>query len=179
MSRDDGRDDNGRWKKGHCPNPKGRPRKEIEYSEADYYIFKNTMVTANINGVPTRLSRHALLMHSNYDQAIKGKSPTLANSMLQRFEKSDETIEEAKTFLQGLGREIIEYYRETGELPEKRLQLYKDIYKALNGRDFEEEVAASAPPRDYSNWRRGPKPQCLLDEEQEWEDAEKEWEDEE
>jgi hypothetical protein len=29
---DDGRDEDGRWKKGHCPNPNGRPRKAPQRS---------------------------------------------------------------------------------------------------------------------------------------------------
>lgn len=177
--RDDGRDDNGRWKKGHCPNPKGRPRKEIECSEADFFIFKNKLVTANVGGEPQRMTRHALLIHAAYDLAIKGKSTALAKMLLLRFEKSDDTIEEAKDYLRELGREIVAYKEATGKMPEKRLQLYMDLYKSVTGRDFDEDVAASAPRRDSSNWRKRPKPQWLLDEEKKWEDAEKDWEGEE
>ena len=34
-----GRDRNGRWRKGHCPNPNGRPRKKPEVSQADVNEF--------------------------------------------------------------------------------------------------------------------------------------------
>ncbi len=53
-----GRDRNGRWKKGYCPNLKGRPRKKPPISEADVYVFKQTQV-AVIGGTPTRMNGHA------------------------------------------------------------------------------------------------------------------------
>ena len=71
---DNGRDKHGRWKKGYCPNPKGRPRKEPDISDADVGWFKQRMVEATINGEKRWLTRHELLLHSMYEQAIKGKS---------------------------------------------------------------------------------------------------------
>ncbi len=42
---ENGRDAHGRWKKGHCPNLNGRPRKKTPISEADVYHFKKRWST--------------------------------------------------------------------------------------------------------------------------------------
>ena len=84
-----GRDNSGRWKKGFCPNPKGRPRNQPEISDSDVGHFKQRVVEVMINGEKRQLSRHELLLHSMYEQAIKGKSVNLARKLFDRFEDVD------------------------------------------------------------------------------------------
>lgn len=95
----EGRDARGRWKKGYCPNLKGRPRKEPDISDADVGWFKQRMVEATINGEKRWLTRHELLLHSMYEQAIKGKSVTITRKLFDRFENVDDTWAQASDWL--------------------------------------------------------------------------------
>ena len=49
-----------------------KPRKKAPISEADVYVFKQTLVEAIIGGKPTQMSRHGLLLHKMYEAALKG-----------------------------------------------------------------------------------------------------------
>ena len=100
---DNGRDRNGRWKTGYCPNPKGRPRKKAPISESDVYTFKQTQVDAMIGGKPTQMSRHGLLLHKMYEAALKG-SVLIQRKLFERFEQSDDTVVDAELHLRHLGR---------------------------------------------------------------------------
>ena len=101
MSDDDGRDDRGRWKKGFCPNPTGRPRKQPRISEADIHFFRNTVVEVTINGERRQLTRHELLVNAMYEKAIKG-NVSMQRELFRRFEKSDETYAQAVDHLREL-----------------------------------------------------------------------------
>lgn len=174
-----GRDRNGRWKKGYCPNPNGRPRKKPPISESDVYHFKQTIVGAAVGGKQTEMTRHALLLHKMYEQALKG-SVLMQRKLFDRFEKSEDTVVEAELHLRHLGRQIIEHHDRTGTIHEGLYDEYRRLYALLNGREHHEAVnEPERRPRDRRKptpitptWRKGPKPQAVLDLEAEWEAAE-------
>ncbi len=126
---DNGRDARGRWKKGHCPNLNGRPRKKTPISESDVYHFKQTLVDATIGGKPTQTTRHALLLQKMFEQALKG-SVLIQRKLFERFEKSDDTIVEAELELKHLGRQILAHHDKTGAIDEK---LYDEYAPVLSG----------------------------------------------
>jgi hypothetical protein len=114
MSNDNGRDERGRWKKGFCPNPNGRPRKQPRTSEADINYFRNTAVEVTINGERRLVTRHELLVNAMFDKAIKG-NVTMQRELFRRFEKSDEIYAEAFDYLCELERRFV-YDSENKEL---------------------------------------------------------------
>lgn len=164
----DERDRNGRWKKGHCPNPKGRPRKKTPISDSDVYFFKQTLIEAIIGGKPTLITRHGLLLHKRFEQAIKGNA-TAQRQLIDRFEKSDDTIAEAEFHLRFLGRKIVEHHDKTGMIDEALYGEYSPLYEMLRGRPHHEVVnEPKRRPRDRSkpavpaaSRRKGP--QAILD----------------
>jgi hypothetical protein len=174
-----GRDARGRWTKGHCPNPNGRPRKKIPISESDVHHFKQTMVDAVIGGKQTQMTRHALLLHKMFEQALKGSVLT-QRKLFERFEKSDDTIVEAELELKHLGRQILARHDKTGTIDEQLYEEYRQLYALLRGRPHHEAVNEPVRrPRDRRKpapspptWRKGPKPQAILDLEAEWAAAE-------
>ena len=175
----DGRGENGRWKKGFCPNPNGRPRKKPEISDADVNHFKNTLMTVTINGEQRRLSRHELLIHSMFEQAIKGKSVLIQRMLFGLFEGSDELREKAKMTYQRVSKRLLEKYKTTGELDEVLLDEYRELRTLLTGGADPDRPLPKGRSRRVRRkppagppWRKGPKPQSLLDlekeEEAEW-----------
>jgi hypothetical protein len=181
MTDDDmkGRDRNGRWKKGHCPNLKGRPRKKPPISDADVHYFKQAVVEAAIGGRPTQISRHGLLLHKMYEAALKG-SVLIQRKLFDRFEQSDDTVMQAELHLRDLGHQILADCELTGQINQRLYSEYREMYAMLNGREHHEAVnEPQRRPRDRSkpsdvnlNWRKGPKPQAVLDLEAEWAAAE-------
>lgn len=133
--RNSGRDARGRWKKGHCPNPKGRPRKRPEISEADVYFFKSQLIKATINGAEQNVTRHSLLLHKMYDQALKG-SVLMQRKLFDRFEASDELYAKAALELRELGDKVLKRYYETGEYDEKEITKYTEFAAAM-GKDLD------------------------------------------
>lgn len=176
---DTGRDARGRWKTGYCPNLKGRPRKKPPISEADVYVFKQTQVDAVIGGTPTRMTRHGLLLHKMYEAALKG-SVLIQRKLFERFEQSEDTVVEAELHLQHLGRQILAHHDKTGQIDERLYDEYRRLYALLRGREHHEAVNEperrlrdrSKPQPVTPTWRKGPKPQAVLDLEAEWAAAE-------
>ncbi|MEQ1709789.1 MAG: DUF5681 domain-containing protein [Hyphomicrobium sp.] len=174
-----GRDRNGRWRKGHCPNQKGRPRKKPEVSQADVNQFKETLVDAVIQGKPTQMTRHELLLHKMYEQALKG-SVLIQRKLFDRFEQSDDTFEEAEFHLRHLGKQIVAHHDKTGKIDERLYDEYRRLYYLLRRREHHEAVnEPRRRPRNRTKatpitptWRKGPKPQAILDLEREWAEAE-------
>lgn len=175
----DGRDKNGRWTKGHCPNPKGRPRKKPPVSQADVMQFKQTLVDATVQGQLVQLTRHELLLHKMYENALKG-SVLSQRKLFDRFEQSDDTYAEANFHLRWLGRQICEKYDATGKLDERLYDEYQYYYYLIYRREHHEAINEPSPrsrrrersDADPSSWRKGPKPQFILDLEKEWAEAE-------
>jgi Family of unknown function (DUF5681) len=167
---DDGhgdRDARGRWKKGFCPNPSGRPRKKPPISDADVNHFRTGAVTLTLNGEKRVVSRHEALMHALFDQALKGKS-LIARMLFKRFEDSDELYAKARMELKDIGKAILKKRDEKGEYDEQLIHEYVELSDLLNGG---EPRRAPKPPRSrakpkppvQSTWRKGPKPQSLIE----------------
>jgi len=92
-----GRDARGRWRKGHCPNPQGRPRKQKfeNYDPSDIRHFANTQVELMMNGEPAKMDRRAALLFKTYESAMKGKV-SQQRYMMQLFEKNDLRLAEVR-----------------------------------------------------------------------------------
>ena len=69
------RDAKGRWRKGHCPNPKGRPRKppREDLDLSDLEVFGNTLIDVVSSGEKVTMLRRAALLHKIFESAMKGK----------------------------------------------------------------------------------------------------------
>lgn len=169
MSNDEGRDSHGRWKKGFCPNPKGRPRKQPDISDADVGWFKQRVVDVTINGEKRQLTRHELLLHSMFEQAIKGKSVSIARKLFDRFEEVDMTWAQAGDLLKSKRERFLEDYYERGKFDEKEANEILGLNEMLT---YGRRPKPKRKPRikaleGPATWRKGPKPQSLLDLEKE------------
>lgn len=178
MSEDDeetnGRDARGRWKKGFCPNPKGRPRKELEFSDADIGWFKQGIVEVMVNGEMRKLTRQELLLHSMYDQAIKGKSALAARKLLEYFMGVDRTWAEAHRQMRERSERYLHDYYEHGKVDNREAQ---EILALSDMWTFGLKPKPPRKPRikapaEPATWRTNPKPQSLLDLEKEEAEAE-------
>ena len=171
----DGRDSNGRWKKGYCPNPKGRPPKQPKVSQADVYEFKETLVDAVFHGKPMKMTRHELLLQKMFEQALKG-SVLMQRKLFDRFEHSDETYQKGLMLLGQTHKRLVDHIGKTGELHESLYEEYSSLYYLIHRREHYEVVNEPVRlPRNRSrhiainpNWRRRPKPQAILDLERQW-----------
>ncbi len=91
------RDARGRWKTGHCPNPKGRPPKKTfkDYSPSDVRHFANTQIELTINGRPEKMDRRAALLSKVFESAMSGKV-SQQRFLIGLFEKSDVQLAELR-----------------------------------------------------------------------------------
>ncbi len=166
---DDGRDGHGRWKKGHCPNPNGRPRKKPAISDADVNHFRNTMVSVMINGEQRWVTRHELLLHSMFEQAIKGKSVLLQRMLFARFESSDELNAKLHMTFKEVTKKLLDGYYATGKIDEKLFEDVEELRYFVKNGDPDRPVRQRRRPRikrmpaGTASWRKGPKPQSLID----------------
>jgi hypothetical protein len=87
------RDAKGRWQKGHCPNPKGRPRKQVmeDYNPSDLRDFSNSMIEVISGGQKVKMDRRAALLHKIYESAMKG-SVTSQRFLFKEFERNTERL---------------------------------------------------------------------------------------
>ena len=97
------RDANGRWKKGHCPNPKGRPRKRKNpnYDPSDIHYFKNTLIEVRTADGPQLMDRRAALNNKMFEDAMRGKV-SMQRFMYAEFERNDERMAAARLQYQKL-----------------------------------------------------------------------------
>lgn len=87
------RDAKGRWKKGFCPNPKGRPRKRKDpnYDPSDIHYFKNTLIEVRTADGPQLMDRHAALNNKMFEDAMRGKV-SMQRFLYAEFERNDERL---------------------------------------------------------------------------------------
>ena len=166
MSNNDrsGRDKRGRWTKGFCPNPRGRPRKPPEISDADVGWFKQGVVEVNINGEKRKLTRHELLLHTMFEQAIKGRSVMIAKKLLDSFDKVELLMAQANAALRRDSEAFLEDLHERGKYDEKRAEEIHEFKELLAyGRKTKIRKPRFRKNSAFANWRKGPKPQSLLD----------------
>ena len=127
-----GRDEQGRWKKGHSPNPRGRPRNQPKMLADDVDSFKNEIVDVSVNGEMKKFTRHQVLLRSMYEQAIKGKSPKIAMELLESFEKCDEFRRQLFYTMTEMAKEISRQ-RQFGVPNNELLDEFSLHYFALGG----------------------------------------------
>jgi hypothetical protein len=165
-----GRDQRGRWKKGHCPNLRGRPRKAPDISDSDVGWFKQRLVKATINGEERWLTRHELLLHSMFEQAIKGKSVNLARKLFDRFENVDDTWAQAQDWLHEKREAFLTAHQNTGKFDHALANEILELEKMLTYGHVPKPSRKPRIKRDPGppTWRKGPKPQAILDLEKEW-----------
>lgn len=91
------RDARGRWLPGHCPNPRGRPRKRLSVltDQGDTHIFANTAVEVKIQGQIQLMTREASLKLKAYEGAMKG-SVYLLRYLDEKFQKNEERMAEIR-----------------------------------------------------------------------------------
>lgn len=165
MSRKPARDGQGRWQKGFCPNPTGRPRKQAEISDADVNHFRNGIQIVTINGEQRRLTRHEALLHAMYDKAMKG-SVLVMRKLFDRFEQSETTMTEAEGALRDLKDEFLEKHRKTNVFDEKLHREIEQLSELVQGGSKRKPMRK---PRlkvrdEPALWRRGePPPQAAQD----------------
>lgn len=98
------RDKRGRWQKGFCPNPNGRPPKKERLSDADVLNFKNSQITMKLDGVDRQMSRHEWLMHRAYEIAMKNGSILAIRKLLDLFNEADMSLANALRALDSMRR---------------------------------------------------------------------------
>ena len=91
------RDARGRWRKGHCPNPKGRPRKRKNpsYNPGDIHHFMNTQVELTVGGEVHQMDRKAALYSKMFETAMKGRV-SMQRHLMSLFEKSEAELSEMR-----------------------------------------------------------------------------------
>ncbi len=97
------RDTRGRWRKGHCPNPKGRPKKRPKMlpDQSNAYIFSNTMVDIVANGQKETMDRRTALLNKMFESAMKGKV-SMQRFLYKEFEMKSERLTAARAYYQQL-----------------------------------------------------------------------------
>ena len=105
---DNGRDARGRWKKGHCPNPKGRPKKERfkDYNPSDTRHFFNTQIEVMTAEGPQRMDRRAALLHKVFEKAMKG-GVTAQRLALAMIAENDQRLAELRFHYERMETELI------------------------------------------------------------------------
>ena len=108
-----GRDAHGRWQKGHCPNPKGRPKiRRTTLSESDIYRFKNTLVEFRTNRGTETKTREAVLLNKIFADAMNGKV-SAQRMMMKEFK----TVEEDQADLRAMLLKLHTQWFPPGGLP--------------------------------------------------------------
>lgn len=100
-SRNNGRHSNGRWKKGHCPNPLGRRKakmnkeqefvRSIQQHSSGMYEFSRVPVEMKIDGDVVYMPRYAAVLHKQFEMAMKG-SVLAQREILKAVGESDKTV---------------------------------------------------------------------------------------
>lgn len=87
----------GHWLKGHCPNPKGRPRKKVDptYDPRNIRHFGNTVIEIRVNGQIELMDRRTAVLHRMFEDAMKGKVST-QRFLYAEFERNDLQLTQAR-----------------------------------------------------------------------------------
>jgi hypothetical protein len=97
------RDARGRWLKGHCPNPNGRPKKRVDpnYDPGDIRHFGNTVIEITTNGRVEMMDRRTALLHKMFETAMKGRV-SMQRFLHGEFERNDVRLARARLQYQQL-----------------------------------------------------------------------------
>jgi len=102
------RDARGRWVKGHCPNPKGRPRKQRfkDYNPSDVRHFVSTQIEVATADGPQLMDRRTAFLNKIFEGAMKGKA-TQTRMMLAMIKENDQQLAELRVHFEHLVRSLI------------------------------------------------------------------------
>jgi hypothetical protein len=91
------RDARGRWRKGYCPNPKGRPRKKpkAHLDQSDLRWFGRTSIEVRTNDGVKLMDRRAALLHKMFEDAMRGKV-SMQRFLYAEFERNAERLAELR-----------------------------------------------------------------------------------
>ena len=138
------RDARGRWQKGHCPNPSGRPRKKAAQRDSDIIHFKNGLIKITLNDKEQVVTRHEALIHMMFARAMKGGSVLITRKLYELFEGADETITNALETLDLMRRDY-------QQMPNKRTPTAIDLAKQI---ERLEDLLTVDTPKPERNRRR-------------------------
>ena len=145
------RDASGRWQKGHCPNPNGRPRKEAGPKDSDILHFKNGLIKLTINDKERLVTRHEALVHMMFAKAMKGGSVLITRLLYELFEGGDQTMVNGWATLDLMRRD---YKR----LPNKKLLAAVEL--AMEIKRLEDLLTMGDPNRGRNRRRGRPQPRA-------------------
>lgn len=79
----------GHWLPGHCPNPKGRPRKKpkVVHDQSDIRIFGSTLVNVQSGGQKESMDRRTALLNKMFESAMKGRV-SMQRFLYHEFERN-------------------------------------------------------------------------------------------
>jgi len=88
-------DERGRWRKGYCPNPQGRPRKRAhpKNDPSDVRHFMNTQVELMVGGEVQKMDRKAALLSKMFESAMKGRV-SMQRHLMNMFDKNEAELSE-------------------------------------------------------------------------------------
>ena len=97
------RDPRGRWRKGHCPNPRGRPRKKFQsdHDRGDIRHFGKTVIDVAANGQVERMDRRTALLFKMYESAMKGRV-SMQRFLYNEFARNDERLAKLRNHYESL-----------------------------------------------------------------------------
>lgn len=89
------RDARGRWLEGHCPNPKGRPKKRCfkDDNPSDLRQFMNTQIEVATADGPQMMTRQTALLNKMFEGAMKGKVTPMRMLMAETKESAQQMAE--------------------------------------------------------------------------------------
>ncbi len=102
------RDARGRWMKGHCPNPKGRPKKIRlgNYDPSDPRHFFSTLVEVMTADGPQAMDRRTALLYKVYEGAMTSKVTSM-RMMMAMIKENDQQMAELRLQYERLESELI------------------------------------------------------------------------
>jgi hypothetical protein len=116
------RDARGRWVKGYCPNPSGRPRKYANVDIGDTMLFKNKILEVATPEGQRIMTREGAILHRLFQSALQGD--VRAQMYLDR------KFEQARLSRGALANEINRVRVQMAENPDWKPTLWQEIMMA-------------------------------------------------
>jgi hypothetical protein len=161
-----GRDAKGRWVKGTCGNPKGRPRKH-KFNTSGAYYFSKTLVEVTIEGQKRVMTRQEFTLYKAFEAAAKGSIHAI-KFLDQKFEQLDLVRHKLSLDLEDMNR----YYQANPDkaVPHNIARVAYRIHQMLYQHLAEEE--RPSPPYVVSSYleRNGHLDQLMADEQEDEEE---------
>lgn len=126
------RDKHGRWLPGFCGNINGRPRNKPRLSEADLFVFGNTLTTVKVSGESVEMTQREANLKKLYESAMKGS--VRAQIHLEKdFQRLDQERAEGHALLDSLERKYL--IEGKGERIPREIEIQMMALRRILGRD--------------------------------------------